>query len=203
MVPTRDLVLKAMDRFKRWGEAKFYKQYSSGRRPKGHHLEYKGEHFPLKALWAAAHSPTIRTRDFQTAQAIQGFRTLRIGNPIYIYKNKPMSNADEEDELDADDAAQVEAGERRERLQNAPRFAIRKRAEVFVFERNPDVVAEVLYKSSGYCQECGEPAPFLRATDNTPYLEVHHKVPLAEGGEDTVENAIALCPNCHRRAHFG
>jgi 5-methylcytosine-specific restriction protein A len=26
---------------------------------------------------------------------------------------------------------------------------------------------------------------------------------LSTGGEDTLENAIALCPNCHRRAHFG
>lgn len=33
--------------------------------------------------------------------------------------------------------------------------------------------------------------------------EVHHKVPLSAGGDDTVENAIALCPNCHRKAHFG
>ncbi|MEY8786001.1 HNH endonuclease [Citrobacter freundii] len=22
-------------------------------------------------------------------------------------------------------------------------------------------------------------------------------------GEDSVENAIALCPNCHREAHYG
>jgi hypothetical protein len=28
-------------------------------------------------------------------------------------------------------------------------------------------------------------------------------VPLARGGEDTVENAVAVCPNCHREAHFG
>ncbi|MGH8437576.1 MAG: HNH endonuclease [Pseudomonas sp.] len=33
--------------------------------------------------------------------------------------------------------------------------------------------------------------------------EVHHKVRLADGGLDTVENAIAVCPNCHRQAHFG
>jgi len=37
----------------------------------------------------------------------------------------------------------------------------------------------------------------------TPYLEVHHRVPLAENGEDTVENAVAICPNCHRKAHDG
>ena len=37
----------------------------------------------------------------------------------------------------------------------------------------------------------------------TPYLEVHHRVPLAENGEDTVKNAVAICPNCHRKAHDG
>ncbi|MGB4922720.1 MAG: HNH endonuclease signature motif containing protein, partial [Candidatus Nitrotoga sp.] len=36
-----------------------------------------------------------------------------------------------------------------------------------------------------------------------PYLEVHHKMQLAKGGEDTVENALGLCPNCHRYSHFG
>ncbi len=25
---------------------------------------------------------------------------------------------------------------------------------------------------------------------------------LANNGDDTVENAIALCPNCHRKAHY-
>ena len=25
---------------------------------------------------------------------------------------------------------------------------------------------------------------------------------LADGGPDTVENAVALCPNCHRRLHY-
>ncbi|HDR7378766.1 TPA: HNH endonuclease [Bacillus toyonensis] len=41
------------------------------------------------------------------------------------------------------------------------------------------------------------------AKDGTPYLEVHHVVPLATGGEDSVENAVALCQNCHRKAHYG
>ena len=46
-------------------------------------------------------------------------------------------------------------------------------------------------------------APFLRAKDNSPYLEIHHWITLAEGGDDTIENACALCPNCHRELHFG
>jgi hypothetical protein len=71
------------------------------------------------------------------------------------------------------------------------------------FRRNPDVIAEVLIRANGICERCKKEAPFKRASDGTPYLEVHHKIRLADGGEDTVENAIAVCPNCHRELHFG
>jgi 5-methylcytosine-specific restriction protein A len=71
------------------------------------------------------------------------------------------------------------------------------------FDRNSDVIAEVLLRANGICECCKKPAPFIRAKDGTPYLEVHHKIPLAKGGEDTIENAEALCPNCHREKHFG
>jgi 5-methylcytosine-specific restriction protein A len=55
----------------------------------------------------------------------------------------------------------------------------------------------------GVCEECKNAAPFFKKADGFPYLEVHHRVPLAKGGDDTVENGIALCPNCHRKFHFG
>lgn len=69
------------------------------------------------------------------------------------------------------------------------------------FARNPDVVAERLYLADGLCSKCENPAPFMRSLDNTPYLEVHHIVPLSEEGPDTVENTEALCPNCHAEVH--
>lgn len=69
--------------------------------------------------------------------------------------------------------------------------------------RNPDVVAEVLFNANGRCGSCGSHAPFNRKSNGQPYLEVHHSVPLAAQGQDTVGNASALCPNCHRRAHYG
>lgn len=82
---------------------------------------------------------------------------------------------------------------------------IPRRVAVVGFEylRNPDVVAEVLLRARGICERCQKQAPFLRRTDKTPYLEVHHRKPLAEGGLDTVRNAQALCPNCHRESHHG
>lgn len=69
------------------------------------------------------------------------------------------------------------------------------------YVRNADVVAQVLIDAQGICLRCEKTAPFKRK-DGTPFLEVHHVVPLSEGGLDTVENARAICPNCHREAHF-
>lgn len=71
------------------------------------------------------------------------------------------------------------------------------------YVRNPYVVNEVLKRADGICERCKNKAPFNRKSDGTPYLEVHHLVPLSEDGDDTVTNAIALCPNCHREIHFG
>jgi 5-methylcytosine-specific restriction protein A len=69
------------------------------------------------------------------------------------------------------------------------------------FRRSAEVAAWTLYHAGGKCTLCENPAPFI-SRHGDPYLEVHHVQPLAEGGPDTVENVVALCPNCHRRAHF-
>jgi 5-methylcytosine-specific restriction endonuclease McrA len=91
---------------------------------------------------------------------------------------------------------------RLQRLQRAQRLPSRVPVLTYEFVRNPDVVAEVLYRAS-HCGRCKLPAPFVRSSDSTPYLEVHHRTPLSQGGEDTVKNAVALCPNCHRELHYG
>lgn len=92
---------------------------------------------------------------------------------------------------------------RRTRLRSAPTIPSRVEVLTTVFWRNPDVIAEVLLRAAGVCEICGNPAPFNRKSDGTPYLEVHHRITLASGGEDTVDNAVATCPNCHRREHYG
>lgn len=69
------------------------------------------------------------------------------------------------------------------------------------FVRDAQVKAWVLERAKGSCEACTQPAPFSGA-DGFPFLEVHHVRRLADGGSDTVTNAVALCPNCHRRLHF-
>ena len=102
------------------------------------------------------------------------------------------------------------SAERKKRLKKAAKKPKPKARVVTttVYDRNPDVVADVLERANGFCEaeNCKTPnrkAPFIRRKDDTPYLEVHHKIRLADGGDDTVDNAIALCPNCHRQEHFG
>ena len=70
------------------------------------------------------------------------------------------------------------------------------------YDRDPEVVAWVLQEANGVCECCQSPAPFSKPTGD-PYLEVHHVRRLADGGSDTVFNAVALCPNCHRELHHG
>lgn len=67
--------------------------------------------------------------------------------------------------------------------------------------RDPAVKAWVLKVSEGICGCCLEPAPF-KDDDDLPFLEVHHVRQLKDGGADTINNAVALCPNCHRACHY-
>jgi 5-methylcytosine-specific restriction protein A len=71
-----------------------------------------------------------------------------------------------------------------------------------VYQRSRDVRNYVLARANGNCEGCALPAPFLRS-DGNPYLEPHHLRRLSDGGPDHPAHVIALCPNCHRRVHFG
>lgn len=70
-----------------------------------------------------------------------------------------------------------------------------------VFVRDAQVKAWVLQEANGRCERCSSAAPFV-LPNGLPYLEVHHIQRLTDGGPDTVENAVALCPNCHRLLHL-
>lgn len=69
-----------------------------------------------------------------------------------------------------------------------------------VYYRSLALKLYVSTRSKGVCEGCGLKAPFN--TKNGPFLECHHVHRLADGGPDHPKNVVALCPNCHRRAHF-
>lgn len=76
-----------------------------------------------------------------------------------------------------------------------------KKIESTSIIRDPNVKAWVLINAKGICENCGIKAPF-ETSSGIPYLEVHHVKKLADLGPDTPDNAVAVCPNCHRSLHY-
>ncbi|MBT2740557.1 HNH endonuclease [Bacillus sp. ISL-77] len=74
--------------------------------------------------------------------------------------------------------------------------------KVIVRRRAAAIKKYALVRSNGICEACNDSAPF-KTPDGTPFLEVHHLTRLSDGGIDSPENVAAICPNCHRRAHYG
>lgn len=75
-----------------------------------------------------------------------------------------------------------------------------KTTEAVVYYRDPYLKQMVKRIADGKCQYCGNDAPF-NDKQGEPYLEAHHVVRLADGGRDSIDNVVAICPNCHRKMH--
>lgn len=75
-----------------------------------------------------------------------------------------------------------------------------KTTETVVYYRDPYLKQMVKRIADGKCQFCGNDAPFADK-QGEPYLEEHHVVRLSDGGQDTIDNVVAICPNCHRKVH--
>jgi 5-methylcytosine-specific restriction protein A len=154
-----------------------------------------GTMYPLKSIYALALGVTPRS--FNTKEAVRVLEELAI--PIERISGEVHQEFDRRVKL-----ALRDHRARKARLANRtlrkPRVKFRR---VAVYDRDPDVVAEALWRAKGHCEGCNREAPFRRKKDNSPYLEVHHTIQLANGGDDMPENARALCPNCHRKAHHG
>lgn len=57
---------------------------------------------------------------------------------------------------------------------------------------------QVIARARGHCQLCGAAAPF-NSPDGQPYLLVQNVIPFSEGGDDSIRNLVALCPNCNEK----
>ncbi len=77
----------------------------------------------------------------------------------------------------------------------------KKEIKTLVAIRSEAIKIYALKRANGTCEGCGNAAPF--SSKDGPFLEVHHMERIADGGPDHPENVAALCPNCHKRVHFG
>lgn len=85
---------------------------------------------------------------------------------------------------------------------NVPEAAITSSKSKPEYTRSKAIIDYVKKRADGVCEGCKKPAPFTSKTGD-PYLHAHHVHELSEGGSDTPETVIALCPNCHYQVHHG
>lgn len=156
----------------------------------------------LKGPWLGTQK--LRSEGWSHRRITDALRAVGVDNPsehvaLIVERNGVVLPATEPHELQRRAAALAAAGvSSGSSVGNARPTRIERVVQEFA--RSPAVVAEVLRIAAGRCELCECAAPFLRA-DGSPYLEVHHVLTLAEGGADTVDNAVALCPTCHRLLH--
>jgi len=194
-MPTRQQIENAFQQYMRIQDGKDIPPWRITRNIDWFVIADNGEPFPVKYIYGLASD--IRPSSFHTGFAKRRLRELG----FYVVPSAKIPVIELELEVSK---ASKDRDARLKRLLNkanqVPRLKVVTQVE---FMRDPDVVAEALYLAQGRCQICCKPAPFLKRNSNDPFLEVHHKTPLSEGGTDTVDNAVALCPNCHRQEHFG
>lgn len=178
-------------------------RYNAGERPWLQTLNrvdwfiiFENELYPLKYTYALA--VDLPPAQYTTNQMKYAMKHLRLSFQSLKAQREEDDNFQERVRKSLQNPAV-----RAMRLRTAEKKPAMKYVTTLSFVRNPDVVAEVLSRANGVCESCGNPAPFVRASDKSPYLEVNHKIFLANDGEDTVANAEALCPNCHRQKHYG
>lgn len=110
------------------------------------------------------------------------------------------------DELDPDDFASsyhaLSTVELRQRALEESRVTIpSQRGSRSVNYREAIVKAYALRRAKGFCEGCGNKAPFISG-NGYPYLEPHYIRRIFDGGPEDPSWVAALCPNCHQRAHY-
>jgi len=118
-------------------------------------------------------------------------------NPTEEKISEPLSNYEENK---APTAKTPLPELRRIALQSLTVGTSAKQVSKTTFIRSEAIRFYALKRASGICEGCNSAAPFQGK--HGPFLEVHHLTRLSDGGPDHPKNVIAICPNCHRRAHF-
>lgn len=128
---------------------------------------------------------------------------------VYIFPLKLISGERQVKKQDRDNVENIRTRQAKKlplkKLQElaakSGKTATRYQQQSTSYERNIWVAELAKRLAKGQCQLCLKPAPF-KNIKGEPYLETHHIVWLSKGGDDTCDNTVALCPNCHKKMHI-
>lgn len=167
-------------------------------------------------------------RDLHLFENVGGGRARYEGHMVYVaeeWSRGPDKNGEERkvvqfllapiEEFQANETKPIEAASEEE-LEEAPLDELRTAATAdsstewveieqrrkLVRRRSAAIRLYALKRAAGVCESCSQQAPFV-TPKGKPFLEVHHLRRLGDGGPDHPEWVAAVCPNCHRQAHYG
>jgi 5-methylcytosine-specific restriction enzyme A len=121
-----------------------------------------------------------------------------------IFRKQLLNREDYEPTADAEKLDKGADAIRKKGLTGKPKGQKKpkqKQSSQAQYERDPAVKAWVLENANGICELCNKQGPF-KDKNGDFFLEVHHVKLLADKGADTIENAAATCPNCHKKCHY-
>ncbi len=61
-------------------------------------------------------------------------------------------------------------------------------------------INKIYNRAKSKCECCG--CETFEKKNGEMYFEIHHIVHYSDGGENSAQNCVLLCPNCHRKIHF-
>ena len=78
---------------------------------------------------------------------------------------------------------------------------IRKEQTIYLREHfKEEEKDKIKNRARNKCEYCS--CETFEKQDGEMYFEIHHIVHYSDGGKNTAENCVLLCPNCHRKIHF-
>lgn len=124
-----------------------------------------------------------------------------VGKAVFVWKDSDSRTSI--NEIAGSVAAEIDRASLLEKARKAKGKPPRQKKVITDFRRNLAIVAGAISRANGSCEMPNCMRDTFTRKDGSVFLEVHHIIPLAEGGDDTMLNAAALCPTCHREIHYG
>lgn len=149
-----------------------------------HHIEERPDRNGELRDAIVFHLDIVNTKNIDTAQTLSP-KVVEAPKAVYITKPSKGKSLQQLREI---------------ALSSTPTHASTKEKIQSIQNRSTAIKLYAKKRANGICEGCNETAPF--ETKSGPYLEVHHLTRLADGGADLPQNIIALCPTCHRKAHY-
>jgi len=117
---------------------------------------------------------------------------------IFIYNLSKSTDCEIEDKI----YSQINIDLLKNKASNVNPKPIQAEQTIYTYPRN-NILKNYVKRRSNYSCEMPK-CDYIGFNKNNGerYIEIHHIIPLSEGGEDSINNTAALCPNCHRALHY-